>query len=210
MSNKDSIIKDATYYYTKKLNRFGPTFQGVDWNSKESQELRFGQLLKVIDKPDDNFSIIDYGCGYGALYLFMKNKFSEFDFYGYDASKSMIEKAISLNSNAECSWFSDPINLSKTDYVVASGLFNVKQSYNADEWNRYVIDTLVSFNTLAVKGFSFNLLTKYSDKVRMKNNLFYADPLYFFDYCKMNFSKNIALLHDYSLYEFTILVRKGK
>ena len=74
MSIKDSIIKDATNYYTKKLNRFGPTFQGVDWNSKESQELRFDQLLKVIDKPDDNLSIIDYGCGYGALYLFMKNK----------------------------------------------------------------------------------------------------------------------------------------
>ena len=72
----------------------------------------------------------------------------------------MIEKAKSLDSNTQCNWFSDPINLIKTDYVVASGLFNVKQSYNYDEWNEYVIDTLVSFNTLAVKGFSFNLLTK--------------------------------------------------
>ena len=79
-----------------------------------------------------------------------------------------------------------------------------------DEWNEYVVDTIASFNTLAVKGFAFNLLTKYSDKGYRKNNLFYADPLYFFDYCKMNFSRNIALLHDYSLYEFTILVRKDK
>ena len=209
MKDINTVIKDATDYYEEKLKKYGPTSQGVDWNSKESQELRFDQLIKVIDKADDNFSILDYGCGYGALYLFMKSKFPKFNYYGYDASTDMIEKAISLNSNAECSWFSDPINLSKTDYVVASGLFNVKQSYDDDEWNEYVIDTLVSFNTLAVKGFSFNLLTKYSDKDRMKNNLFYADPLYFFDYCKMNFSKNIALLHDYSLYEFTILVRKG-
>jgi len=210
MPIKDSIIKDATNYYTEMLNCFGPTFQGVDWNSKESQELRFDQLIKVINMPDDNFSILDYGCGYGALYLFMKSKFPKFDFYGYDASDAMIEKAINLNSNTECSWFSDPINLSKTDYIVASGLFNVKQNYNNDEWNEYVVDTLASFNTLAVKGFAFNLLTKYSDKDYRKNNLFYADPLYFFDYCKMNFSRNIALLHDYSLYEFTILVRKGK
>jgi len=179
MPIKDSIIKDATNYYTEMLNCFGPTFQGVDWNSKESQELRFDQLIKVINMPDDNFSILDYGCGYGALYLFMKSKFPKFDFYGYDASDAMIEKAINLNSNTECSWFSDPINLSKTDYIVASGLFNVKQNYNNDEWNEYVVDTLASFNTLAVKGFAFNLLTKYSDKDYRKNNLFYADPLYF-------------------------------
>ncbi|MBM3138043.1 MAG: class I SAM-dependent methyltransferase, partial [Chloroflexi bacterium] len=29
-----------------------------------------------------------------------------------------------------------------------------------------------------------------------------------FDYCKVNFSKNVALLHDYKLYDFTIIVRK--
>jgi len=42
----------------------------------------------------------------------------------------------------------------------------------------------------------------------MKEELFYADPLYFFDLCKKNFSRNIALLHDYYEYDFTILVRK--
>jgi len=209
MKDINTLIKDATDYYEEKLKKYGPTFQSVDWNSKESQELRFDQLIKVIDKSDDNFSILDYGCGYGALYLYLKSKFPKFYYYGYDASDAMIEKAISLNSNTQCNWFSDPINLIKTDYVVASGLFNVKQSYHHDEWNEYAIDTLLSLNTLAVKGFAFNLLTKYSEKVRMKNNLFYADPLYFFDYCKKNFSRNIALLHDYSLYEFTILVRKG-
>ena len=64
----------------------------------------------------------------------------------------------------------DPINLSKTDYIIASGLFNVKQNYNDDEWNEYVVDTL------SVKGFAFNLLTKYSDKDYRNNNLFYSDP----------------------------------
>jgi len=39
-------------------------------------------------------------------------------------------------------------------------------------------------------------------------NLYYADPGFFFDYCKTHFAKNVALLHDYGLYDFTILVRK--
>lgn len=209
MSNNNSIIKDTTNYYTKTLNRFGPTFQGVDWNSKESQELRFDQLIKVIDKQEDNFSILDYGCGYGALYPFMKSRFPNFDFNGYDASEAMIENAIRLYSNKECGWFSNPINLSRSDYVLASGLFNVKQSFSNYAWNEYAIDTLESFNSLSIKGFAFNMLTKYSEKTRMEKKLFYADPKYYFDYCKSKFSRNIALLHDYNLYEFTILVRKG-
>ena len=39
-------------------------------------------------------------------------------------------------------------------------------------------------------------------------DLYYADPLDLFDYCKRNFSKNVALLHDYRLYDFTLIVRK--
>jgi len=52
------------------------------------------------------------------------------------------------------------------------------------------------------------MLTKYSDREYMKEYLYYADPLFIFDYCKRNFSKKVALIHDYELYEFTILVRK--
>jgi hypothetical protein len=54
------------------------------------------------------------------------------------------------------------------------------------------------------------MLTKYSDAERMagRPDLFYGDPLFFFDFCKRNFSRNVALLHDYGLYDFTIIVRK--
>ena len=42
----------------------------------------------------------------------------------------------------------------------------------------------------------------------MKDYLFYADPCELFDFCKTRFSQNVALLHDYGLYEFTILVEE--
>ena len=63
-------------------------------------------------------------------------------------------------------------------------------------------------NSKSKHAFSFNLLTKYSDKEFMQDYLYYADPLFYFDYCKRNYSKNVALLHDYYQYDFTILVRK--
>jgi hypothetical protein len=52
------------------------------------------------------------------------------------------------------------------------------------------------------------MLTSYADREKQRSDLYYADPMFFFDYCKRRFSPRIALLHDYPLYEFTILVRK--
>lgn len=42
----------------------------------------------------------------------------------------------------------------------------------------------------------------------MKDYLYYADPCFLFDHCKRNYSDRVALLHDYGLYEFTMLVTK--
>jgi len=63
-------------------------------------------------------------------------------------------------------------------------------------------------NEYCEKGFSFNCLTSYSDDDKMKDYLYYANPMELFDLCKRKYSRNVALLHDYDLYEFTILVRK--
>ncbi len=63
-------------------------------------------------------------------------------------------------------------------------------------------------NKASEKGFSFNLLTSYSDAHLKKDYLYYANPGFWFDFCKQNFSRNVALLHDYNLYEFTIRVRQ--
>ncbi|MNE88029.1 hypothetical protein D3C80_1852890 [compost metagenome] len=63
-------------------------------------------------------------------------------------------------------------------------------------------------NACSRKGFSFNCLTSYSDLEYMRDYLYYGDPCFYFDYCKRAFSGQVALLHDYGLYEFTLLVRK--
>jgi hypothetical protein len=62
--------------------------------------------------------------------------------------------------------------------------------------------------TLSRKGFAFNALSLYSDPEKRRPDLYYADPLALFDHCQRHFSRYVSLLHDYPLYEFTILVRK--
>jgi hypothetical protein len=89
---------------------------------------------------------------------------------------------------------------------VASGIFNVKLDTPEPEWREYVLETLGEFKELSRKAFAFNALTNYSDPEFMRPDLYYANPLELFDYCRKNLSRKVALLHDYPLYEFTIVV----
>jgi cyclopropane fatty-acyl-phospholipid synthase-like methyltransferase len=203
------IYKKVSEYYTQKILTFGTTSQGVDWNGRESQFLRFEQLCKLLPPiADEPFSILDFGCGYGALIEYLKSKYISFSYTGYDISEEMINQAKKVFTDSHFNFTSSEKSLSNYDYVIASGIFNVKLDTDILEWEKYIFETLEKLNELSSKGFSFNILTSYSDKEFMKDYLYYADPCFFFDYCKKNFSKNIALLHDYNLYEFTIIVRK--
>lgn len=202
------ILDSVNNYYTEKIITNGATPQGVDWNSAESQHLRFEILSSVIEdsKP---FSVLDYGCGFGSMFEYYQKQFTEFQFHGFDISEEMIKNAIHLygkytNSN----WYTQIENISPCDYVIVSGIFNVRLKNNDEEWLNYIIETLNIINQKATKGFSVNLLTSYSDKEYMKDYLYYADPLFLFDYCKKHFSKWVNLKHDYPLYEFTLIVKK--
>ena len=204
----DPILKDVESYYTSKVITHGLSPQGVDWSSQESQLLRFEQLLKVCDRPG-HFSINDYGCGYGALVDYMSSQKYQFSYFGYDISSQMLQHARETYKNDPhivfCNCQSD---LPVSDYTVASGIFNVKQSVASDQWQRYILSILDDLSNLSRHGFAFNILTKYSDADKMRPDLYYEDPCFLFDYCKINFSKNVAILHDYNLYEFTVVVRK--
>ena len=206
--NYNKLNEKTLSYYERKFRKFGANFKGSDWNSKSSQEIRFNQLLKVIASFKKVDSILDFGCGYGALYPYVSKKISECRFYGYDISSIIIEKAKSLHPHKNCKWITDLKNIKEVDYTIASGVFNVMQNNKEEDWLNYVLETLTLINSFTIEGFSFNILTKYSDKNYMKDYLFYADPCFLFDFCKKNFSKNVSLLHDYSLYEFTIIVKK--
>jgi len=204
----DEIRQAVSAYYSNKVKQHGPTALGVDWNSIESQELRFSQLTKVID-PCEEFSVNDLGCGYGALVSYLAKHHPRFQYLGLDWSPVMIDEATRLYGGVQgCRFSTECEDAPTADYSIASGIFNVRLAHPDSAWMQYVLDTLGELNRLSTKGFSFNILTSYSDPEHMRGDLFYADPCFFFDYCKRNFSKQVALLHDYGLYEFTILVRK--
>ena len=204
----EKIIRKVGDYYTNKIETHGPSAQGVDWNSTESQYLRFEQLLKVVGS-EGTFSINDFGCGYGGLIEYLKTLGTSFSYTGFDISQSMIEKARATHGeNSKCTFVQSEGDLREADYTVASGIFNVKMETPVEEWKEYCLETIDTLARLSTKGFAFNVLTSYSDAEYMREDLYYADPCFLFDHCKREYSRWVSLLHDYGLYEFTILVRK--
>jgi SAM-dependent methyltransferase len=206
----DETQKKLNEYFSEKLTAFGATPKGVDYNGPEAQERRFEQLVKVIN-PAQPFTVIDYGSGYGALFDFLQKRGWQFEYYGLDLIESMVIAGREAHKSFPNAHFStEESEVPLADYLLAGAIFNIKLDASYEDWQGFVVRTLQRMNAKCSKGFSFNMLTKYSDVERMaqRPDLFYGDPLYFFDVCKRNFSRNVALLHDYGLYDFTILVRK--
>jgi SAM-dependent methyltransferase len=193
-------------YYSGKLELHGPTPAGVDWNSAGSQALRFDQLLKLCD-PATPFSLNDYGCGYGALLTELRRRGWPVEYRGFDLSPLMVEEARRQHGGNGL-FTAREEELAPADYTLASGIFNVRLEASDEDWRRYLEDTLVRLHALSGRGFGFNVLSIHSDPERRRKDLYYADPCDLFEHCRRVYSPRVALLHDYPLYEFTLVVRK--
>lgn len=204
------LLSAVASYYTGKLADHGTTPAGVDWNGEASQVLRFAQLARILPPASERCSVNDLGCGYGALLDFLAPASAELEYEGIDISEPMISAARIRHAGRPAASFhvgNEPTAI--RDFTMASGIFSVRLDTPDEPWLDYIKGTLDILDKHSAKGFAFNCLTSYSDIDRMRPDLYYANPLSLFDYCKRRYSRNVALLHDYELFEFTILVRKS-
>jgi SAM-dependent methyltransferase len=211
------MLDEVLTYYRQKLAEHGPTIRGLDWSNQDRQRLVFEQITKICCSPrsgarDGGFSLIDYGCGLGSLLGYLvENSWHCEKYIGFDLLPDMLAAGKKSYVDLKIAEFTDQEDsLEPADYVVASGLITVKADAQFSAWQNYVLEKIQRMWSLAKKGLAFNSLTKYSDLPKMQDHLYYADPCFLFDYCKTNLSRNVALLHDYGLYEFTILVRRDE
>ena len=205
----DEVLGSVATYYAARLREHGETARGVDWNSEDSQRLRFLKLLELCRADTTAYSLLDYGCGYGALLDHLAVLGRTGRYTGYDVAPEMVAAAQGRHAARDGATFTgSDATLAPHDYVLASGIFNVKLETPAAAWHDHVLRTLDRLNALARRGFAFNLLSLYSDPGLRREKLYYGDPRELFDHCKRLYSPRVALLHDYPLYEFTILVRR--
>src|SRR3954466_5758716 len=126
-------------YYESRLHAFGATAKGVDWNSTASQVLRFDQLLPTRSR-DAGRSLLDYGCGYGALLTYLRTHEWTGDYVGYDLSYEMVTEA--RRQHPDDGQFVTEVPTTTFEFTVASGVLNVRLGFAEKQWEDYIDSVL--------------------------------------------------------------------
>lgn len=120
---KTSRIDNYRFYHTGIID-YGYTPQGLRWHSKQSQEIRFDQLLALL--PLDASSVVDAGCGFGDLYGYIRSigKHS-LHYTGLDSLEIMVEEATKRTQGTiyRCDILLD--SLPNAEFYLCSGALNI-------------------------------------------------------------------------------------
>lgn len=200
----DADLASVVRFYEERLGMHGTTAPGVGWRDETSHRLRFAKLATAIEDGEGG-RIADLGCGYGAFHDYLRNLGVRIErFVGYDISRRMLAEARRRVPAGEFV-YGDAIDR-EVDFAFACGTFHARMQVEETDWRRLILRALDSMDECAVRGFAFNMLTTYVDYKDPEN--YYGDPCDFFDHCKRQYGRKVALLHDYPLHEWTIVVRK--
>ena len=192
--------------YRSSLARHGPTPPGAGWRTLDTQELRFERLATVLEPAEGGLTVNDVGCGYGAFFEYLASRGIELArYHGYDIAEEMLSAARERLPDDVCELVHADRATLEADYSFASGIFNVRLDQDEESWSDYVRGAVRNLAEHSRAGFAFNLLSTYCDY--REPHLYYGDPLEWFDWCKREVTPRVSVLHDYPLFEWTIVGR---
>ena len=204
MKQHDARLADRTRiitYYENCLKGDKGEAEMVGWRSKKRQDLRF----KVLSQIDDlnHKSVLDLGCGLGALGEFFKRQEIEVDYTGYEICAKMAMMARRLRPYLKIEGvdiLNDPVR-KRFDWVLASGIFNLHLNNNRS----FLEATLARSFEICKLGVAVNMLSTYVDY--RDKTLSYVKPEMAFGLAK-TMTPRVVLRYDYMPYEFTLYLYK--
>jgi len=156
----------------------GATHAGVGWSSRRAQTARFAVLVGLLDDdPAEAVSVVDLGCGYGALWPVLAERVRPrvARYTGYDIAPRMIRNARSLHDGDPRATFrAGAVPEEVADYGVCSGTFNYRGDTPAEAWAPILEAGLAALATRCRRGMAFNLLSTTSP--RRLARMHYTEP----------------------------------
>ncbi len=205
-ANLDPIVER----FKTRIKHFGAQPSAVLWSDGNLQILRFQALIELIDNENTNIklSLVDFGCGYGAFFTFLKKHGLMINrkYTGYDITKEMILNCLENIHDKSAEFIHDNKLQKPADYVFVSGTFGLRCSTEHATWEAMVKSNLLHLWNNSSKGLAFNLL---SDSHSVKDpELYYANAKDYLEFCTGKMSHNIKYIDGPVFNEFTILVRR--
>ncbi len=172
---------------------------------KEKQQIRFEALISQFDL--ENKSILEFGCGFGDINKILKDNYKSYQYLGVDLIEDFIKtgKKNYGTSNVKflCGDFLNKNFDKKFDYVIESGIFNMKLK-SMD--NYYFIEkSIEKAFELCNEAIAFNFLT---ERVNFKDkDFYYINPEKVLEIA-YRYSRRIVLKNDYLPFDYTVIIYK--
>jgi len=186
---KKDELKD---HYKKLYAKHGISPLSLQWQSKKAQDERYKILTSMIEHKVS--SVVDVGCGFGDLYVYMRKEGYFGSYIGVDFVSEFIEYAQKHRTYPVVDFIELDFtkqDIPQADYIFSSGVFNNKMADN----RKFMLRTIKKMFAACHKGIAFNSLSKY---VRDKYDyLYYSNPLEIFEFCQRNLTEKVTLKHDY-------------
>ena len=175
------INKKLNFLYSNNIKKYGFSYNGVFWNSNFNQKKRFEELLfQLKNFKKKKVEIADIGCGYGALYKFLKEKnmSEDIEYHGIDINNIFIDYCKKYFKKEF--FFLGNFPNKMVDFSIMSGTYNLATTSSLSTWYKYIFTNLEKCLTFSRIGIIMNL--QFSEKEKIKNNIFYADPYKIINY----------------------------
>ena len=187
-------------FYDRALHFFGDRPESLRW-TPEGQRARYESMLDMAHGIEGK-KVLDFGCGKGDFYQFLKDKGIESHYTGVDINENLILMARQKFPEARFEVFDiegDTVG-EEFDYIFLCGVFNLKVQ-GIDELIRFTLKKLFPCCRI---GLAFNGLSAHNPKKDFE--LHYTSPETLFRFAVETLSPFVALRHDRIPYDFTMFV----
>ena len=199
----DELSKEyVVSFFDRSLRLHGDRPEAVRW-TRQGQEEHYRWLLDAGDLSGTR--ILDFGCGKGDLYGFLRDHGVAVDYTGFDINGSLIALAREKFPGARFEVFDiDRDRLDEDfDYVLLCGVFNLEVQGVQDS----IRSTLRRLFGRCRTCLAYNGLSSHNPKKDFE--LHYSSPEELVAFAIQELSPYVSLRHDRMDYDFTLFVYRG-
>lgn len=186
--------------YRDAYRRHGDGAAAVLW-PKGRQDLRFEALTRRI--REDGFSILDYGCGLAHLRDYLAQRFARFDYTGVDVVPEFVAACRAKYPGSRFIEAGAAALPSESfDYVVLSGVFNIRYLPDPTRHQEMVFETLAALWRRVRRSLAVNFMT---DRVDFRQEgAYHQDIPALLAFARERLSPRFVLDQAYMPYEYTL------
>lgn len=182
--------KELLCFYDRHLRDFGDSPQALRW-TPEGQEARYSAFLSIAGNLNGK-SVLDFGCGKGDFYGFMRARGIDASYCGVDVNASLIGLASEKYPRADFRVvdIEEERLDGRFDVIIACGVFNLRIG-GIKESMENVLKLL--FDRCG-QEMHFNALSSYA--VQRDVELFFVSPEELLKFALKSLSLKVTLRHD--------------